>query len=130
MTKHKIEQMDILQRKILRRIIGWRRIEDESWKGTMERMNLRMGNARKLYDCKDWSIVFAQAQWRYVSHITDGPISMWSRILIPGIRLEDALLSAEVAIEYANEWTLPSWVMSMDMRKAFDTVEYLSLIHI
>ena len=42
----------------------------------------------------------------------------------PGVRIEDALLSAEVAIEYANEWSLSWWMMSMDMRKAFDIVEH------
>ena len=33
--------------------------------------------------------------------------SMDQHAFTPGLRLEDALLSAEVAIEYSNEWTLP-----------------------
>ena len=81
MTKHKLDQLDILQRKMLRRIIGWRRVEDEPWRDTMKRMNQRMEHAEQLYTCKVWSNVFAEAQWRYVSHIIHGPISMWSRIL-------------------------------------------------
>ena len=38
-------------------------------------------NGSRLCDCKMWSKVFAAAQWRYVSHLIDGPVSIWSRIL-------------------------------------------------
>ena len=39
----------------------------------------------------------------------------------PGVRIEDALVTAEVAIEYAIEFNTPLWLLSMDLRKAFDT---------
>ena len=45
----------------------------------------------------------------------------------PGLRIEDALFCAESTIEYAQEFRMPLWLMSMDMRKAFDSIEYAAL---
>ena len=45
-SKLRIKDMDQLQRQMVRRIIGWRRLPEESWKETMSRMNIRMGNSR------------------------------------------------------------------------------------
>ena len=42
----------------------------------------------------------------------------------PSIRIEDALLCAETAFQYALEFNVPLWVLSMDLRKAFDTVDH------
>ena len=43
-------------------------------------------------------------------------------------RIEDALLCAEVAIEHHQEFNLELWMMSMDMRKAFDTIDHKALL--
>ena len=45
-----------------------------------------------------------------------------------GIRIEDAFLCAEVAIEHHQEFQLPLWMLSMDMRKAFDTIVHATLM--
>ena len=45
----------------------------------------------------------------------------------PGVRIEDALFCAEVSIEYALEFQTPLWVLSMDLRKAFDTIDHRAL---
>ena len=45
MTLNRIEQFNLLQRKMLRRIRGWRRIQNEDWRDTMIRMNTRMEDA-------------------------------------------------------------------------------------
>ena len=42
----------------------------------------------------------------------------------PNIRLEDALLTAEVSIEHVLEFNVPLWVMSLDLRKAFGSVTH------
>ena len=49
-TRSRLEHLNILQRKMLRRIIGWRRIADEDWKITMERMNKRLEAAYQHYE--------------------------------------------------------------------------------
>ena len=46
----------------------------------------------------------------------------------PGIRIEDALLCAEVAIEHHLELKLEVLILSMDMTKAFDTIDHHSLM--
>ena len=38
MTQHKLEQLNIVQRQIHRRIIDWRRLEAESWEDTIRKM--------------------------------------------------------------------------------------------
>ena len=45
-----------------------------------------------------------------------------------GIRIEDVILCAEVAIEHHQEFTLFLWMRSMDMRKAFDTSDHVALM--
>ena len=45
----------------------------------------------------------------------------------PKIRIEDALTCAEITIEYALEFQVPLWLLSMDLRKAFDTVDHQAL---
>ena len=81
MTLGKLKELDRLQRRILRRIIGWRRIDGEEWRTTMIRMNGRLSRANQIYARKSWSSSFARSQWRYVCHLLHGPISLWSRIL-------------------------------------------------
>ena len=41
--------MDITQREMLRRIVGWRRTANEDWYSTMARMQSRMEAANGLY---------------------------------------------------------------------------------
>ena len=47
-----------------------------------------------------------------------------SHRFIPDIRIEDDLLCTEVVFEYHQEFTLPVWMFSMDMRKTFDTIGF------
>ena len=42
----------------------------------------------------------------------------------PFVRIEDALLCAECSIQYALIFNVPPWLLSMDLRKAFDTVDH------
>jgi len=69
LTRAQIEGIDILQRKMLRRIVGWRRIENEPWDTTMSRMRDRLDNARTLYNWKTWSYRLARDQWRFAVHL-------------------------------------------------------------
>ena len=82
MTKHHLQKFDILQRKMLRRIVGWRRIDGEEWKDTMKRMNDRLEEAQRLFFCEPWSMIFARSQWRYVKHLMDAYPLLWARIMI------------------------------------------------
>ena len=81
MTRSQIGDMDRLQLQMLRRIDGWRRIDGEEWKERMKRMNLQLSRGLDLHYCQPWSISFARNQWRYVDHIIDGNLLMWSRVM-------------------------------------------------
>ena len=50
MTNKMLREMDILQRKMLRSIVGWRRISTESWEDTMLKMKRRIQRTRILYN--------------------------------------------------------------------------------
>ena len=81
MTQYRLAALGILQRKMMRRIVGWRKIPGEDWRDTMVRMNRRLQTAQVQYYCEPWSIRFARNQWRYVKHLIHGPISLWARTL-------------------------------------------------
>ena len=81
MSQNDLKAMDVLQRKMLRRIIGWRRIDTESWRDTMLKMNQRLLFGQSLHFCEPWSISFARAQWRYVHHIIDANPLLWARFM-------------------------------------------------
>ena len=46
----------------------------------------------------------------------------------PHIRLEDALVVVENVVEYTLEFDTPIWMMSVDMRKTFDTIDHKALL--
>ena len=52
LSRFQIQKMDILQRKMLRRIVGWRRSEGEDRNITMSRMNGRLAYASSLHFCQ------------------------------------------------------------------------------
>ena len=81
MTKKMLRDMDITQRKMLRNIIGWRRIQSETWEDTMSRMKRRIQQTELLYKCKTWSTQYAKLQWRYVNHIMNTHPSNWIKRL-------------------------------------------------
>ena len=46
---------------------------------------------------------------------------------IPERRIEDALLCFETMTEYALEFNVPLWILSMDLKQAFDTIDHEAL---
>ena len=45
----------------------------------------------------------------------------------PGVRIDDALMIAECVSSYHIEFNIPVWFVSLDLRKAFDRVDYAAL---
>ena len=81
LTKTQLNIIDTLQRKMIRRIVGWTRAPDESWHGTMVRMNGKLITARSLHYCPPWSHVYSRAQWRFADHVAHAHPLLWSRQL-------------------------------------------------
>ena len=68
-TRRQLDILDALQRKMLRRIVGWRRVDGEPWDETMRRMKKRIEDARQLYNWQLWSCRFFRDQWRFAVHL-------------------------------------------------------------
>ena len=56
-------------------------IDGEDWKDTMKRMKIRLERGQDLHYCQSWSISFARNQWRYVHHVINGNLLIWSRVM-------------------------------------------------
>ena len=48
-------RLDTVQRKMLRRMVGWARSSDDSWEALGRRMKLRLQNALEKFPIDDWS---------------------------------------------------------------------------
>ena len=72
-----VEKINVVQRKMLRKIVGWVRIPKEPWENTMRRMSARVENALLQSKMKIWSIRLAETQWKFVSRLKILPITSW-----------------------------------------------------
>jgi len=107
LTSKQMESLDILQRKMLRRVVGWVRIQDEDWSETMSRMKSRVESALRVYPVEAWSAQFLRKQFRMVCRLSrrDGEwamrVSRWKPALMycdarrnsgrPAVRWDDRL---------------------------------------
>ena len=55
LTQKHLHKLDVVQRWMLRSIVGWVRIPDEPWEITMRKMNQRMEHAASLHPLQSWS---------------------------------------------------------------------------
>ena len=78
--KHR-RSLDILQRKMLRLIVGWRRSPGEEWEETMRRMNRRIEAAQQEYSAKSWEQTFHRQRWRYAAHVLRNIKMKWPYLL-------------------------------------------------
>ena len=76
LTRGQVESLDILQRKMLRSIVGWRRIDGEPWDETMRRMRDRIESGHQLHKWQLWSHRFFRDQWRFAVHLL-AKMSQW-----------------------------------------------------
>ena len=63
LTAQQVESLDILQRKMLRKIVGWSRGEGEEWCETMRHMRARVDSALHVYPVEEWSKQFWRRQF-------------------------------------------------------------------
>ena len=60
LTAADLNQLDIVQRRMLRSVVGWVRVPDEPWKDTMLRMNARVQAALQYHPIINWKRRFAK----------------------------------------------------------------------
>ena len=69
LTKRQLEDIDALQRKMLRSIVGWYRVEGEAWSDIMRRMKSRVQSALPQWPVPPWSEVYRSTQHSFGSRI-------------------------------------------------------------
>ena len=75
-----IEKLDIIQRKMLRKIVGWVRIPEELWNETMRRMFAKVEHALKTCKVKVWSIRLAEMHWEFIARLKRLPPTSWQSL--------------------------------------------------
>ena len=55
LTQSQLDKLDAAQRRMLRSIVGWVRIEGEDWCDTMHRMKLRLQHALAMHPLRPWT---------------------------------------------------------------------------
>ena len=55
LTNAQLEKIETVKRKMLRKIVGWVRIDDESWQDTGSRMKQRLESALSQFYIEEWS---------------------------------------------------------------------------
>ena len=77
LTLKKREALDVLQRRMLRLIVGWKRLPGEDWSITMHRMKGRLATADAIYPIASWQECFHRQRWRYAVHVAKDSKSKW-----------------------------------------------------
>ena len=72
-----LKKIDVVQRKMLRKIVGWVRLPNETWETTMHRMKERVQSALQKYPVMQWRKRIAKYLWKYILRIKDVPSEAW-----------------------------------------------------
>ena len=120
LTAQQLESLDVLQRKMLRSMVGWIRREPEDWSDTMRRMRDRVEAALRQYPIEKWSAQLLRRQFRMVCRFSaqssEWPmrISRWQPSLVangahrsqgrPPVRWDDRLNSFAHTYLHQDSW--------------------------
>ena len=64
-----VEKLQVTQRKMLRKMVGWVRVQGEEWDITMRRMKVRVDRALDKYPIMLWKKRIATYLWKYILRI-------------------------------------------------------------
>ena len=111
-------------------------IFEETWYYTCFQMLPKSGDLTKVSNWRPIAIlpilhkIFARLVYNRSSPVLFQHQSRDQHVFTPFVRIEDALLCAECSIQYALEFNVPLWLLSMDLRKAFDTVDHVEVFRV
>ena len=106
---------------------------DSDWHITIFKMLPKSGNLCEVANWRPIAILpilyklFARMVYHRISPTRLAHQSHDQFRFTPGIRIEDALMVAECVIAHSVEFQVPVWLVSLDLRKAFDRVEHRAL---
>ena len=70
LTQKQLHDLNILQRRMLRSIVGWRRVDGEPWSDTMTRMNQRVASALQQHPVTAWDQQLLSGQYNFAATVT------------------------------------------------------------
>ena len=79
LTKVQLESINVLQRKMLRSIVGWVRVNGEDWSETMRRMNHRLSVVLELFPIPPWTEQLAKRQFQFAAKVASE--QSWSSVV-------------------------------------------------
>ena len=74
-----LQELEVVQKKMLRKIVGWVRIGDESWEVTMRRMKDRVHRALLQRPIMAWTTRIGKTLWKLILRIKEAPNESWIR---------------------------------------------------
>ena len=74
LTQTSIQKILVTQRKMMRKMVGWVRIGDESWEVTMRRMKLRVENGLAQHPIMWWNRRIAKYLWKFALRVKTSPV--------------------------------------------------------
>ena len=81
LTRAQLDRLGSVQRKMLRNIVGWVRIDGEDWEATMHRMKQRMSDASRQFFIMPWELELLKKQWHYALHISHSVTVSWVELI-------------------------------------------------
>ena len=69
LTGAQLSKLDSIQRRMLRSMVGWIRIQDESWHGTMNRMKSRVAKALHQHPIEAWTRRLARCRHSFAVRV-------------------------------------------------------------
>ena len=69
LTGVQLSKLDSIQRRMLRSMVGWTRLQDESWHDTMSRMKIRVAKALHQHPIETWTRRLARCQHSFASRV-------------------------------------------------------------
>ena len=74
-----LQKIEMVQRKMQRKIVGWVRIDNETWEETMHRMKYRVNRALQQYGVMPWKERIGKYLWKMILRIKSASNEAWIR---------------------------------------------------
>ena len=69
LSAQQLEKLNATQRRMLRNMVGWTRVDAEDWSDTMRRMRRKVESALQSFPVADWSAQFLRNQFRFARRV-------------------------------------------------------------
>ena len=102
-TVRHLKQIDAVQRKMLRIVVGWIRVPGEDWAETMRRMRDRVQRALDISKMQDWSKLLVGLKYRLAHVVARCPHS-WAHAAATWIPRDSHIEAKRFAGRPARRW--------------------------